>query len=348
MRRLVLALAILAYPCTLWAQLDASKPEPDAVPVSAYIRSNWLGLQRALNGPNYLRDSGMQIWAAGDSAAPSFYALSGAGAAIARTGTGLADTTNFNLSSFAAKVTSGGAATAYLSQDVLSSTSFRTYYRGTRWSIGAALKCATASSARFCLYDGVASICTAYATSTMTWVSAQGALDASATQITARLEVAGGTIAAYIVEPTVVIGGAEPVYPIPSRPSEAVIATTAIGALTTGTYTNGVRFDAPWPAIAIQTRLRVGTAPTTQAVIVDCNKNGSTMYSTRPQVAATAYSGNAVPDTTYSARCFAVGDYLSWDVDQVGSGTAGSDLTIETRLITFQSPIKPLFAATEY
>jgi hypothetical protein len=72
--------------------------------------------------------------------------------------------------------------------------------------------------------------------------------------------------------------------------------------------------------------LYIITAPTTQAAILDIHKVGTTIYTTqanRPQIAAGANVGAlAVPDVT----TWADGDYLTIDVDQIGSGTVGADL----------------------
>jgi hypothetical protein len=79
-------------------------------------------------------------------------------------------------------------------------------------------------------------------------------------------------------------------------------------------------------------RAAVNTAPTGAALIVDVNKNGTTIYTTqtaRPQIAAAAFTatGNSPAVTT-----FAAGDYITVDVDQVGSTVAGADLTVTIRL----------------
>jgi len=73
--------------------------------------------------------------------------------------------------------------------------------------------------------------------------------------------------------------------------------------------------------------LSVKTAPTGAALIVDINKNGSSIFTTRPQIAAGATSGGssavfASPATVTDS------DVLTVDVDQIGSTVAGSDLTI--------------------
>jgi hypothetical protein len=76
----------------------------------------------------------------------------------------------------------------------------------------------------------------------------------------------------------------------------------------------------------------VNTAPTGAALTCDINKNGTTIFTTpgnRPSIAvSTFYDGNNVPDIT----TYAPGDYLSVDVDQIGSTVAGADLTVTVRL----------------
>jgi hypothetical protein len=65
---------------------------------------------------------------------------------------------------------------------------------------------------------------------------------------------------------------------------------------------------------------------------VDVNHNGTTIFTTqsnRPTIAASGFydeSGTADGDVTVAA-----GEYLTVDVDQVGSTIAGSDLTVGIR-----------------
>ena len=73
-------------------------------------------------------------------------------------------------------------------------------------------------------------------------------------------------------------------------------------------------------------QLSVDTAPTGAAVIVDVNKNGTTIFTTqanRPQIAVGANAGNT---TTINVPDWADGEYLTMDVDQIGSSTPGSHL----------------------
>jgi hypothetical protein len=71
-----------------------------------------------------------------------------------------------------------------------------------------------------------------------------------------------------------------------------------------------------------------GTAPTGASLIVDVNKNGVTIFTTqanRPTITAGSNGGTlATPDVTTLAD----GDYLTVDIDQVGSSIAGADVTV--------------------
>ena len=77
----------------------------------------------------------------------------------------------------------------------------------------------------------------------------------------------------------------------------------------------------------VEVILRVGTAPDGAAIIVDINKNGTTIFNTRPQIndGATSGGGSAV----FSSTSFSDGDVLTFDIDQVGSTSGGDDLTVQ-------------------
>jgi hypothetical protein len=315
---------------------DPTKPETNGDLVSADIRQNWLALQSGMGRVNMVRDSEFLIWAAGDSAAPTHYTLSGASAACARAGVGLGDTTHYE-SDFAAKVTSGAGAAGLLSQTLIGTTGFKLKMRGQNISLGCALWCSTASSARAGIYDGVGTSWTDFVededvvgSDGFEWLTVTRTLDAAAAdRLVLRLEVAQGAIAAVFAHPSVIWGETPPPYPLPSRWGRMLMGPgTQFGNLATGNYINGWRLALPFPALVRWTQITVGTAPVSQAAIADVNKNNVTMYATKPQVAAAATTGGAAPDTTYSTKCFARGDLLSCDQDQVGSGTTGADQTI--------------------
>lgn len=99
------------------------------------------------------------------------------------------------------------------------------------------------------------------------------------------------------------------------------------GTLITGTN-NGPRYVAPQALTIVKVWLIVRTAPTGAAILIDINKNGSTIWSTqgnRGTIAATATAGNT---TTFDTTALAAGDYLDLDIDQIGSSVAGVDLTV--------------------
>lgn len=77
-------------------------------------------------------------------------------------------------------------------------------------------------------------------------------------------------------------------------------------------------------------RASVGVAPTGSSIIIDVNKNGTTIFTTqanRPAIAATSNTSGNV--TNMDVTTVAAGEYLTVDVDQIGSSVPGTDLTIQ-------------------
>lgn len=105
-----------------------------------------------------------------------------------------------------------------------------------------------------------------------------------------------------------------------SRPGALVVANGTLQLPLSGSYT------------LIDYRVRVGTAPTGASLIVDINKNGTTLFTTqgnRPTVTAAAQLAST---TAPNVTTFVNGDYISVDVDQIGSTVAGSDLVVVLRM----------------
>lgn len=79
-------------------------------------------------------------------------------------------------------------------------------------------------------------------------------------------------------------------------------------------------------------RASVDTQPTGAAIRVDVNKNGTTIFTTqgnRPDIAVSTNTDEANnPDVT----ALAAGDYLTVDIDVIGSTIAGADLTVQVVL----------------
>ena len=76
---------------------------------------------------------------------------------------------------------------------------------------------------------------------------------------------------------------------------------------------------------------RVSTAPTGSALIIDIHKNGTTIFtdqSHRPQIAV---GTTTVTTTTIDITTWSDNEYLTMDVDQIGSSVNGAGLTVEVR-----------------
>ncbi len=73
--------------------------------------------------------------------------------------------------------------------------------------------------------------------------------------------------------------------------------------------------------------ISVGTAPQGSSIIIDINKDNSTIFATqsnRPTIAAGSTAGYT---TNLDITTWEDGSYLTMDIDQIGSSVAGSDLT---------------------
>jgi hypothetical protein len=137
--------------------------------------------------------------------------------------------------------------------------------------------------------------------------------------------------------------------PIAQLPTGATSATVAIGnhthtlatmlpaftkpgALTISAGSARLPIDGTYTITGV--RLMVNTAPTGASIIADVKKNGSTIFTTqanRPSIAGSANSGGpgVAPDVT----TLVAGDYLTIDVNQVGSTVSGSDLVVTVLVV---------------
>lgn len=103
---------------------------------------------------------------------------------------------------------------------------------------------------------------------------------------------------------------------ISSVPRPVVIGVSKSGDL--AALTGTARFYVPAAGTLQSVEASVSTPPTGQGVIVDVNKNGSSVFASsqaQPAVGVAAFtSGRRSPNTT----ALAAGDYLTVDIDQVG------------------------------
>ena len=79
-------------------------------------------------------------------------------------------------------------------------------------------------------------------------------------------------------------------------------------------------------------RAAVHTTPSGAAIVVDLNKNGSTVYTDQANRPSIAVGTNSATGNNPALTTLAAGDYLTVDVDQVGSSAAGADLTVTVRV----------------
>ena len=122
------------------------------------------------------------------------------------------------------------------------------------------------------------------------------------------------------------VGSAGPQGPI----GQSVIPYGRTGTVTVAAGVTKFRF--PFAATILGVSAAVGTAPTGSSLIVDVNKNGTTIFTTqgnRPAIAAGATYAAEV--TNMDVTSFAAGDYLTVDIDQIGSTVAGADLVVFVR-----------------
>lgn len=339
---------------SLDARLDVSLEENGALKTQASLVSVTTA-GTIVNG-NLAPNSDFLLWPNGDASAPAFWSVGGAGAAIARTGTGLGDTTRSKYGDFAAKLTYGSA-TAQLLQTILSAAAFARAdgLKSRKVSLGAWVKCSTAGIARLVLFDGVTSTASSFHTGggTFEWLTVTHTMSGSATllQVYCQVEASGS---AYFGSVFPVISNVAPADFLPCPMVEKEVHWVSAGVQTAAA--NKQIWMPSRPGIITDVQLRLETAPTGAAFIVDVNTwDGAAMttaFTTKPQIAIGAQNGGQAPDGTYARRCFAAtfgttipnGGILTYDVDQIGSGTAGSDLKV---LVRFREYVRPFegFAA---
>lgn len=101
---------------------------------------------------------------------------------------------------------------------------------------------------------------------------------------------------------------------------------------TLGTGAGGLRYynDTGQALIIKGVRASVGTAPTGASVIVDVNINGTTIFTTQANRPTIAISGNTSGKvTSMDVTSWADGNYVTVDIDQVGSTVAGANLSVQ-------------------
>lgn len=120
------------------------------------------------------------------------------------------------------------------------------------------------------------------------------------------------------------------VHPIPTIGSEIVVEFAA-SDVTTAIAVGTVKFStrARWGLTLTAVRASVVTAPTGSTILIDVNKNGTTVLSTKLMIDATELTSvTATTPYVISVSAFADDDVISVDFDQVGSTIAGAGVVI--------------------
>jgi hypothetical protein len=99
--------------------------------------------------------------------------------------------------------------------------------------------------------------------------------------------------------------------------------------------TGALQFPVPFACTITSVIARVGTASAGSSVTVDVNKGSSgaatSIFSSagaQPTIAAGSKLSNTATSFTAGAATLAAGDYLTVDIDSVGTTTPASDLTV--------------------
>ncbi len=102
----------------------------------------------------------------------------------------------------------------------------------------------------------------------------------------------------------------------------------AAGVQTVRTGTQRIYNDTGRTLTIVAVRATLLTAPTGAAFIADVDKNGVTLFTTqtnRPTIAISTLTATAA---AVQVTAWAPGEWLTYNVEQIGSTVAGSDLTI--------------------
>lgn len=171
----------------------------------------------------------------------------------------------------------------------------------------------------------------------VTYLNEYGALRViahAANQVPVRIKVYDGSQSAHLTEWTDLSNNAmswvEPDGRMRAPNLGHTFAVSVSGTVAVSTGKHRVYNDTGVGLTIRSVRASAGTAPTGASILVDVNKNGSTIFSTqanRPAIAAAANTSGKV--TNMNVTTLADGDFLTVDVDQIGSGTAGADLVVQ-------------------
>lgn len=113
----------------------------------------------------------------------------------------------------------------------------------------------------------------------------------------------------------------------PGAPGPGQAVLTVPGTLTVGA--RPARYYLSTAATITGVTASVSTAPTGAAVIVDVNRNGTSIFTTQANRPTIAAGGYVALDVVPAVTSLDAGDYLTVDVDQIGSTVPGATLVVQ-------------------
>lgn len=330
---------------------NESRPASGSKANSAQVKTNWDAIEQSLETKNLLADPTFLIWAAGASADPSHWTSSGAGAAIAQ------ELTELRFGANAAKLTYGGA-TAKLSQDILPTSDYDSYFDGKFFSVGAWVFTNSVTSIGFDDGDTPTYSSVVASASTWTWKTHTHQVG-SGTKLAFDLKVDSGGFA-IISAPSVVYGLIPPQEPLFPSVIRGMFGTTIAGdPVTAGSDIWTMSYTRPFIVDYVQIEC-LSIADTSSLVIdihqaSDIGGGGTTMFASPPAVLSTTSRVGLAPDGTYQFRCFAAGSdssvtngILSVHVDNVPSGGGAKSPTVLISARAFSRPQEILLSALSH
>lgn len=290
---------------------------------------------------SWLWNDDFRLWSLGDALAPDGWTLAGAGAAIARCGTGLADTQRYGIGDFVARVTFGAAA-ATLSQDVIPSGTIATRAlqmlrqltlrlpQGVTFGpfsqqvgVAVAVFASTANQAYIRAVDGVGGGSSDFHPGDGTWriLGTPHAVNSAATKLGVELhvDITGGPVyfsAPFLIpypgqitlEGSVGVFNTAMPFRFPGCPVTRREHTLPLLAGNQTVRNNIWRWMPRRACIITDVQLSATTGPTVTALRYDLKSwDGAAFTSmftaTFPEIAAGATYGGLQPNGTYARRC---------------------------------------------
>lgn len=343
---------------SLGARLDvALEPDGDLILPEAVVEETEFKYSRGFR--NLIVNDQFLLWPISDAAQPGGWVLAGAGGTIARTGTGLGDTERKH-GKFAAKVTSALGVKTTLTQTLLDAAvvadpTFFSY----KLSVGTRAKTGTASRVTISVNDGVTETASSAHSGSgvggpegdgWEWLSVTHTISPSATKIDVVLNISAGTaISAYWSGVVAILSEIAPGDWFPADVELVEYRHFISGSLSAAT--DIVRFPVSGYGILRDIQMVAKTAPTGNSIRIDVNQwDGaafSSVFAAAAQINDGVNRGSRAADGTYARRCLVpeistgaatqAGE-LSIDIDGVGSGTAGADVSLVIRILQYTSP----------